>query len=472
MLFNSLHFLTFFPIVLAAYFSIPQRWKWLLLLSASCYFYMVFIPKYILVLFALILIDYTAGIIIERAQGRRRKRWLAASLIANIGLLGFFKYFNFASANLAAFFSALHCGFVIPNLDVALPLGLSFHTFQSMSYTIEVYRGAQKAERHLGMYALYVLFFPQLVAGPIERPQNLLHQFYERREFDYQDAADGFKRIVWGLFKKTVIADRLAVFVNEVYGNSGAYNGAALIVATYLFALQIYCDFSGYTDIALGVARTMRFKLGENFNRPYFSRSIGEFWKSWHISLTTWFFDYVYSALPWRWYASLLFVFLLSGLWHGANWTFVLWGAMHGFYMVVSILTRETRRRMVAFLHLDRAPVLRKTWQQLATFHLVALAYVPFRAKSLSETWAIMVKIFNFSDWRLPLHFKSDITGLWIALAAALLLGCIERAQRDAWGSISFPGKPPIRWVVYFAMVLIVVCLGKFEAQSFVYFQF
>ncbi|MDT7604999.1 MAG: alginate O-acetyltransferase complex protein AlgI, partial [Acidobacteriota bacterium] len=348
MLFNSLHFLIFFPVVTTLFFVLPHRLRWAMLLAASCYFYMVFKPLYILILAFTIIVDYTAGILIEDAKGRRRKAYLVASICANVGVLAFFKYYNFLNGSLREALGALHLAAPVPPLlHILLPIGLSFHTFQSLSYTIEVYRGRHPAERHAGIFALYVMFYPQLVAGPIERPQNLLHQFHERHYFDYPRVVAGLQLMLWGMFKKVVIADRLSPFVNLVYDDPHSYRGVSFIVATIFFAFQIYCDFSGYSDIALGAAQVMGFTLMKNFDRPYFSKSISEFWKRWHISLSTWFRDYVYLSLggnrvsrP-RWYFNLFFTFLVSGLWHGANWTYVIWGALNGVYLIAEIVWRQ-----------------------------------------------------------------------------------------------------------------------------------
>ena len=291
MLFNSLEFLLFFPIVTILYFVLPYRFRWVLLLTASCYFYMVFKPIYILILGFTIVIDYFAGIYIEQSEGKKRKLYLTLSLIANIGVLAIFKYFNFLNLNFTWLLEGLDLKNPIPFLQILLPIGLSFHTFQAMSYTIEVYRGNQKAEHHFGIYALYVMFYPQLVAGPIERPQNVIHQFYERHDFDYQRVTDGLKLMAWGMFKKVVIADRLSVMVEMVYKYPYNYHGIPLIVSTIFFSIQIFCDFSGYSDIALGSAQVMGFKLMKNFDRPYFSKTISEFWRRWHISLSSWFRD-------------------------------------------------------------------------------------------------------------------------------------------------------------------------------------
>jgi len=332
MLFNSCQFAVFFLLVTAVYFMVPHRVRRAWLLLASCYFYMVFVPKYLLILFTLILVDYAAGLMLERASNQSRKKLiLFVSLVSNVGILALFKYFNFASAQISSLVSAFGVQVHAPHLSWVLPIGLSFHTFQSMSYTIEVYRGTQRAERNLALYALYVLIYPQMVAGPIERPQNLLPQLRKEVVFDYSRVTSGLKLMLWGLFKKVVIADNMALLVAAPYQNPELYHGWPLIVATYAFAIQIFCDFSGYSDIARGAARVMGFELMQNFNLPYYASSIGEFWKRWHISLSTWFRDYVYIPLGGnragqsRTLINILVVFLLSGLWHGADLAFLFW---------------------------------------------------------------------------------------------------------------------------------------------------
>src|SRR4029079_15792055 len=369
MTFNSLEFVFFFILVSTAYFILPYKHRWFLLLAASCYFYLAFVPIYIFILAFTIIIDYFAGRAIENAQGRKRKLYLIISLVANIGVLAIFKYYNFLNENLTALLGSFHVKNPAPIIKILLPIGLSFHTFQAMSYTIEVYRGHQNAERHFGIYALYVMFYPQLVAGPIERPGNLLHQFRQRHDFDSGRVASGLSLMLWGFFKKIVIADRLALYVNLVYNDPGQHTGSTFILATIFFAFQIYCDFSAYSDIAIGAAQVMGFKLMTNFRRPYFSSSISEFWTRWHISLSTWFKDYLYVPLggnrvsrP-RLYANLLVTFLVSGLRHGARWTFVVWGALHGAYLIVSLATERIRGRARESLGLAGRPAVLAVWQ-------------------------------------------------------------------------------------------------------------
>jgi D-alanyl-lipoteichoic acid acyltransferase DltB (MBOAT superfamily) len=464
MLFNSLQFLLFFPVVTALYFLAPHRARWLLLLAASCVFYAAFIPKYLLILLFLILVDYSAGLLIERAAGPRRRALLVMSLIANIGILGFFKYINFVDANLTSLFAALHLGWAIPHLDIILPIGLSFHTFQSMSYTIEVYRGRQHAEHHLGIYALYVMFYPQLVAGPIERPQNLLHQFREEHDFDIDRVIDGLKLMLWGFFKKVVIADRLALYVNEIYDHPAGRHGWPLIVATYFFAFQIYCDFSGYTDIAIGAAQVMGFRLMDNFNRPYFAKSIVEFWQRWHISLSSWFRDYLYIPLGGnrvpvlRWCFNILVVFLISGLWHGANWTFIAWGALHGIYMILGVATYGARRRFFASVPLRRFAWSHRWIQAFITFHLTLIAWVFFRASSITTAAGILAQ---------------SLSGLtWPGLRA--IIEMVHVIERHGQMRRFLDDKPvAIRWAFYYALVLLIATFGMFHNPAqFIYFQF
>jgi D-alanyl-lipoteichoic acid acyltransferase DltB (MBOAT superfamily) len=484
MLFNSLHFAIFFPVVTSLYFVLPHRLRWQLLLGASCYFYMVLVPVYILVLFFLIGVDYTAGLLIEKAEGMTRRLWLILSLVANMTILGFFKYFNFLNSNIGAVVHELGGSWPIANLDFILPIGLSFNTFQTISYTIEVFRGRQAAERNLGIYALYVLFYPQLVAGPIERPQNLLHQFRERHSFDYARVTGGLKLMAWGLFKKVVIADRLAAAVNLVYGNPTQYTGVSLIVATYYFAIQIYCDFSGYSDIAIGAAQVMGFTLMDNFDRPYASQSIAEFWRRWHISLSSWFRDYLYIPLGGnrvprdRWYFNLLVVFLISGLWHGANWTYIVWGGLHGFYIIASSATLPARRRLTAALGLERFPTLLGAIRVVLTFNLVTLAWIFFRARSLADAQYIISHLFQFQReygrWIIPRGaLLLDRADLIITFWAVLFMELIHWNQSHRRMRHLFSERPAwFRWSAYYLLAYSILLFGCFGAEKFIYFQF
>lgn len=488
MLFNSIEFLLFFPIVTILFFLLPHKFRWFHLLVASCIFYMYFIPIYIVILFATIIIDYIAGILIEDAEGQRRKAFLVMSLVANIGVLAVFKYYNFFVTNIIDAFHLGGMNINIPLLTIALPIGLSFHTFQAMSYTIEVYRGNQKAERHFGIYALYVMFYPQLVAGPIERPQNVLHQFHERQHLDYDNIARGLRLMLWGMVKKVVIADRLSLYSAPVFNHPQDQSATSLAIATIFFSFQIFCDFSGYSDIAIGAARVMGFKLMTNFNKPYHSRSISEFWKRWHISLSTWFKDYLYItlggnrvALP-RVYFNLFFVFLVSGFWHGANWTFIIWGALHGFYLVFALATKDVRANLTKAIGLSRFPAIDGFFDVLITFVLAAFAWIFFRANNVHDSFVIVRKLADLPAELLQVVQTRRIAFLnlkgiyqWIlpgfAAIAALEIAHIIQIKMKL--EHTFEQKPAlVRWAVYYGGLFLLIFYGVYEKNQFIYYQF
>lgn len=496
MLFNSLQFLFFFPLVTIIFFLLPQRWRWLHLLIASCIFYMAFIPVYVLILIFTIIIDYIAGIMIAKATGRKRKHYLVMSLVANIGVLSVFKYFNFFIDNINDLLHSAHLTtHSLPFLDIILPIGLSFHTFQAMSYTIEVYRGRQQPEKHFGIYALYVMFYPQLVAGPIERPQNILHQFHEKKRFNYTNATEGLKMMMWGMFKKVVIADRLAKITNPVFNDPHHYTPVALLTAALFFSFQIYCDFSGYSDIAIGAARVMGFKLMTNFDRPYRSKNISEFWRRWHISLSTWFRDYLYISLggnrvsvP-RWYFNLFIVFLISGFWHGANWTFVVWGALHGFYLIFAIVTEKARARLNHLTRLDRHPALLHTGQMITTFCLVLVAWVFFRANTIHDAFYIIGRLpaaaGDLIHWIARAKFSGEsfksLIGfmpvyqidIQLSFLLIFLLQGIEWVQSRKDLPALIRQRPIyIRWTLYYLMLMVIIFFGVYDNRQFIYFQF
>jgi alginate O-acetyltransferase complex protein AlgI len=492
MLFNSVEFFIFFPVVTLAFFALPHRFRWFLLLVASCYFYMRFIPVYILILFFTILVDYVAGIVIEKTTGWKRKLLLLMSILANIGVLVVFKYFNFLNTNFSTLFELLDWNYPIAPLSIILPIGLSFHTFQSISYTVEVYRRKQEAERHLGIFALYVMFYPQLVAGPIERPQNMLHQYHEERKFSYENVTNGLKLMAWGLFKKVVIADRMAVVANQVFGDPSEFNGIQLIIGTVCFAYQIYCDFSGYSDIAIGAAQVMGYKFMDNFRQPYASRSISEFWKRWHISLSTWFRDYLYIPLggnrvpQGRWQLNLFITFLVSGLWHGASWTFVIWGGLHGFYLVASLWTQNIRAQFAQKFHPERFPTAIAMLQTIGTFSLVTFAWIFFRAASVQDAFYIAAHLFSgwnatFVNWNDYDFVVSTISRLgysdkfdWIILfAAVIVLEGVQFLQRRGSVRSMISTRPAWqRWALYYAILLVTLSFGIFDRSQFIYFQF
>lgn len=489
MLFNTLQFVIFFIVVTTAYFSLSWRGRWLLLLLASCYFYMVFKPVFILILFATIVIDYYAGIWLEKTERPgQKKALLILSLVSNIGILAFFKYYDFLGDTVNEITQSLFSRNLVPALprilpapvaewfltgsgQLLLPIGLSFHTFQAMSYTIEVYRGHQPAERHFGIYALYVMFYPQLVAGPIERPQNMLHQFHSYFEFDFERAKAGLMQMAFGMFKKVVIADRLSMVVDPAYANPEDHNGLSLLVATVFYSFQIYCDFSGYSDIAIGSARVMGFKLMTNFRSPYESASISEFWSRWHISLSTWFRDYLYIPLggnrkgETRRQLNLFTVFLVSGLWHGASWNFVIWGALHGAYSVAGEWYRKLLKKAGLFFPGNR---LIRFFNVLATFFLVTLAWVFFRNSTapVGRAFMILQKIFTVS-LKDVLQTPLNSAEMWFSVFLILLLLVKEHYLP------AIPTKNTGAFVAVFVLLAAsVLLLGVFNSNQFIYFQF
>jgi alginate O-acetyltransferase complex protein AlgI len=479
MLFNSIEFALFFPIVCFLYFGWARRWQTTLLLVSSCVFYMAFVPAYILILGVTIVIDYVAGIYLEKVSGRSRKVLLAVSIIATCLVLFVFKYFAFFTGSFVGFAGLFGWQLTSPTLQILLPIGLSFHTFQSLSYVVEVYRGHQRAERDFTNYATYVMFFPQLVAGPIERPQNLLHQFHESHSFEYTRVTSGLKRMAWGFFKKLVVADRLALYVNDVYAAPQNFNGLQLTIATVFFAYQIYCDFSGYSDIAIGSARVLGFKLMENFDAPYHSLSVSEFWRRWHISLSTWFRDYLYFPMggdrvsrP-RWAANILVTFGVSGLWHGANWTYVVWGLLNGVYLIFGRLTKGLRTQAFGSVGLTETTVLRRGIMMLTTFVLTLAAWVIFRANSLSDAWYILSHF--ASDW----NFKQISTEQFLlrqmpVAAAGILVLEIGHFLPRRFSVPSFLGNLPTvpRWALYATFTTAVLMFGVYRNAQFIYFQF
>lgn len=481
MLFNSLQYLIFFPLVVGGYFLIPYRFRWVLLLMASYYFYMAWKPVYIVLIVISTLINYFAGLVMGKTEDqKKRKKYLILSLVSNLSLLFLFKYFNFFNASAKTVLEYLNIPFYLPQFKLLLPMGISFYTFQTMSYSIDVYRGVIEPEKHLGIFALYVTFFPQLVAGPIERSENLLPQFREKHDFDYDLVTNGLKLIAWGLFKKVVIADRTAILVNTVYNNVHDYTGFPLIFATLLFAFQIYCDFSGYSDIAIGSAQAMGYRLMENFRRPYFSKSISEFWRRWHISLSTWFKDYIYIPLggnrvsKWRWQLNLLVVFLVSGLWHGASWTFVAWGAIHGFYQMFSIWTSNIRKRIVKLTGLNKIPLIHKILQIIITFILICFGWIFFRANSMSDAIYVIKNMFTDIGNSVPIdQLGLDSFQLNVAFLSIGLMELVHLIQEKKSVREIISTKPIwIRWTLYYVLVLWIILLGSFGSQEFIYFQF
>ncbi len=469
MLFNSLHFFYFLPVVLLLYYLIPHRYRWILLFFASCYFYMAFVPKYILILFLIILVDYIAALTIESVQDKKLKRfYLFFSILSNLSLLAFFKYFNFLNQNTEALFKLFGGHFTPYNLDIILPIGLSFHTFQSMAYVIEVYRGNQQAERHLGYFANYVLFFPQMVAGPIEKYQTLGNELKKKVVFLYENFSHGFRLILFGLFIKMAVADNLAPVVNAIYANPMQYNSWQIITAILFFSFQIYADFFGYSTIAIGTARLLGINLMNNFNTPYLALSINDFWKRWHISLTSWFREYLYIPLGGsrkgkiNWGFNILLVFFVSGLWHGASWTFVVWGLLHGvFYLLERLFSRVFR-----FTPPTGFSVL-TILLGIKTFLLVSVFWVFFRAENFEKARLI----FKAIDTNTALPFAELNLGYsWFFVAIIALADIfISRKRID---SLLQQWPVALRWSVYALLLFFLLGMSGMENLPFIYFQF
>ena len=485
MLFNSIDFLLFFPLVTAVYFFLPHRARWVWLLAASYYFYMCWNVKYALLIALSTLITYASGLLIH---WRRKRLWVLLSFASNLAILFFFKYFGFFLDNLTAALALVGVAFKRPAFDVILPVGISFYTFQALSYTMDVYRGEVEPERNPFRYALFVSFFPQLVAGPIERSKNLLGQLYERHDFDPDRARDGMLLMLWGMFEKIVIADRLALLVDYVYDHYAQLPGATIVLATVFFAFQIYCDFGGYSHIAIGAAQVMGFTLMENFRRPYLAQSAAEFWRRWHISLSTWFRDYLYIPMggsrrgAFRKYLNTMVTFLVSGLWHGANWSFVVWGGLNGAYQVAGALLRPARESFSRALGVRRERPLWTALRPLFTFCLVDFAWLFFRAPSFSAARGMILHaVRHFELSALPGQlFALDLDAPNF-LAALFFLGVLLAADllQERYG----PLRPyitrralPVRWTLYLCAVLTVLIFGiygpGYNARAFTYFQF
>jgi len=437
---------------------------------------MAFIPVYILILFVTIIIDYIAGILIEKAEGSKKKMFLGISLVANIGILAVFKYYNFFIDNMQQILNVLNIHGKLGYLEIILPIGLSFHTFQAMSYTFEVYYGKQKAEKHLGIYALYVMYYPQLVAGPIERPQNILPQLKEEQSFVPSRVTSGLILMLWGMVKKVVIADRLSFFVDRVFNNPESYEGPSTITAILFFAFQIYCDFSGYSDIARGASRVMGIELMTNFKQPYLSTSIHEFWKRWHISLSTWFRDYVYIPLGGNrkgkliWYRNLFIIFLISGFWHGASWNFIIWGALHGIFVIAYhfIFSSDSKQ--------EHTSIISQIGGWIVTFTLVCIAWVFFRSSNLENAMHVFANL--STGWYKSLHIGSwlvgyPVTTFLIATSLIGLLTVLDYLQEKVLVENFVMKKPAlIRYSVYYLLIGMIYILGIYTQSSFIYFQF
>lgn len=489
MLFNSREFLIFFPVVAGFFFLLPPSRRWVLLLAASYFFYMWARVEYGLIMLLVTLSSYAGTrAMSSTSDPKLRKLFLLADVGFCLFVLGYYKYAGFLFSSANDLLSVLSVDGRLPQISTALPIGISFYTFMSISYSVDVYRGHQKAERHFGIHALYLSFFPHLVAGPIMRSEELRPQFRQLQTFDSDRAVDGLRLVLWGLFKKMVVADSLAPAVTEIYGNPSAYTGLPLLIATLFFAIQIYCDFSGYCDIAIGCARLMGFTLPVNFDRPYGSRSVGEFWRRWHITLGTWFRDYVYIPLGGnrggtgsKW-SNLLIVFLLSGLWHGASWTFIIWGGIHGLCIIIERLTAAPRHVLIEAAGLRGMPWLTEGIGRIWTLSCVILAWIFFRAQSLPDAVYIVSNLFSglgeqildSGAWAAAAA-AMGVTHLGLAVLLATCIGVIVCHWREPLGhqpSVLDMRSRALRHLAYYALVLLILFAGNTQEVQFIYFQF
>ena len=483
MSFNSFDFIFFFPSVVCLYFLMPYKFRWALLLVASYYFYMCWKPEYIILIMVSTLIAYYSGIKMGQTENiHKRKPYLRLSIISNLSILFTFKYFDFFNDSIKVLLSYINIFYDVPAFKLLLPIGISFYTFQTLSYTIDVFYGRKKPEKHFGIFALYVSFFPQLVAGPIERSTRLLPQFFKKHNFDYMRVKNGLLLIIWGFFKKLVIADQAAILVNQIYSVPENYTGIPLILAAFLFAFQIYCDFSAYTDIAIGAASIMGFELTQNFNRPYFSKSVTEFWRRWHISLSTWFRDYLYIPLggnrakPTRWFFNLFLTFLVSALWHGANWTFIVWGGLHGLVEFFEALIDKSRKRFELAISASWIKYnLYNSFSILMVFIFWCFSLIFFRANSFNDAFYIITHL--FSGLQLSLCStdlgldKNEIRTVFISIAFLLSVQLLQtRIRLRNWLATQ---SIFVRWISYYMLVLSILIFGQGESRiEFIYFQF
>lgn len=483
--FNSIQYLLFLGLNLLVYYLLPRRARNVQLLLASYFFYMCWNPAYALLMLFSTAVTYGCGLLVGNAVWGKRRLWVALSLLLNLGVLFFFKYYNFAAGLLSDVIHAAGLGLDVPLLDVLLPVGISFYTFQALGYTIDVYRKDVEAEKNFIDYALFISFFPQLVAGPIERSGHILHQLKEYHPFRYENIKTGIYPVLWGLFKKVVIADNLASMVNTVYNHPQNQGGGAFLVATVAFAFQIYCDFSAYSDIARGSARMLGFRLMENFHCPYFATSIQDFWRRWHISLSSWFKDYLYFPLGGsrkgkaRTCLNVMIVFFVSGLWHGAALTFVAWGLLNGLYQVVSKLIDPLRQKAMTLLHLSGDNLFVKGFRICFTFFLTCMAWVLFRANSLPDALTAYRAIFSIPVTGLD----GTLTALGVSnRALILLLVCVLVLAVADWLIHSknlfqrLDRTVALRYAGYFLLAAAILLFGSYgegyDPQAFVYFQF
>lgn len=500
MLFNSFSFLVFFPVVLGIYFIIPKKVKQLWLLVASYYFYMNWNAVYAILILGITIVGYVGGLLLERADAgndpksatvrRKRRFYMVMAAFLSLGVLFVFKYLNFAITNVNRLFAAAGSSFAVTAFDIVLPVGISFYTFQALGYVIDVYRRDVAAEKNFLRYALFVSFFPQLVAGPIERSRNLLSQLKEPTKFDYDMAKNGLLLMLWGYFEKMWVADRLATLVDTVYNDYGNYSAGMIVLATMLFSIQIYCDFGGYSHIAIGAAQVLGIRLMDNFRQPYLATNIKDFWNRWHISLSTWFRDYLYFPLggsrcarP-RAYFNLMITFLISGLWHGASWHYVVWGGLNGFYQIIGRMTKQAREKLRAMLHIKEKSVLLRIFQTIVTFLLASFAWLFFRADGLGSALGMIRMTLRNGVWLQQLRDGSIYMmglsrfAIYQLVFALVVLFVVDICHECGVSFRKWIAARPIviRWSIYIVtllafLMLVIQNYGR-PAAEFIYFQF
>lgn len=482
MLFNSIDFAVFLPVVFVLYWFVTNRnlkLQNLLIVAASYLFYGWWDWRFLSLIIFSTLVDYTFGRGLATEENKIKRRILLwTSIVVNLGFLGFFKYYNFFLDNFVSAFSFFGTSINANSLNIILPVGISFYTFQTLSYTIDVYKRKLEPTKDFIAFSAFVSFFPQLVAGPIERATNLLPQFYAKRNFDYSKAVDGMRQILWGLFKKIVIADNCAQYANIIFNNSSDYTGSTLVLGALFFTFQIYGDFSGYSDIAIGTSRLFGFDLMRNFNFPYFSRDIAEFWRRWHISLSTWFRDYLYIPLGgskgglWMKIRNTFIIFIVSGFWHGANWTFIVWGALNAVYFLPLLLTNTNRNNLDIIAQGKIFPGVKELTSMILTFSLTVFAWIFFRANNIEHAISFIISIFSIPFFR----FERGILGVdglmtIILTAIFVLIEWFGRENQYALNGLDKKFRRPVRYLIYYSLIISILWFGGKE-QQFIYFQF
>ncbi|SDH86045.1 MBOAT family O-acyltransferase [Winogradskyella thalassocola] len=481
MIFNSIDFAIFLPIIFIIYWFVANKnlkFQNLIIVIASYIFYAWWDWRFLSLILFSSLVDYLVGLSLSKQKSEtKRKQLLWISILVNLGFLGFFKYFNFFIDNFTSAFSLFGTEISSSSLNIILPVGISFYTFQTLSYSIDVYKRKLEPTKDIIAFFAFVSFFPQLVAGPIERATNLLPQFYKKRHFDYTKAIDGMRQILWGLFKKIVIADNCAEYANQIFNNSSDYSGSTLVLGAIFFTFQIYGDFSGYSDIAIGTSRLFGFNLKQNFATPYFSRDIAEFWRRWHMSLSTWFRDYLYIPLGGSRGSHLnkirnvLIIFLVSGFWHGANWTYIVWGALNALYFLPILLTKKNRNHLEVVAKDKRLPSLKDFWLMSFTFGLTVFAWIFFRAESLQHAIAYIKGIFSGSLFNIPQSLTNDTLLTLFLICFFIVIEWLGREGQHTLSQFYKIEKRFYRWCFYIIICLLIF-MHQGQQQEFIYFQF